>query len=320
MSFVHDDPDFAQLVQIVARQTGIAAALIEKDYWVTHTLWALHQTGLEIWFKGGTSLSKGFALIQRFSEDLDLMIEHGKVGDLPAITSWTSANKGPVAKRRAFYDALSAVLVVPSVRIERDTSRVDALARGADYLGHYPGALVGQLAPAMSPFVRLEVGRARVVPFVEKALSSFVHEHLDREGMVPAYDENRPVVVRCVHPLVTLLEKLDAMARRYSRDNMEANSFVRHYEDAAQIILAEDRLPDARISAAALAHEMLDQRDIAALPLAGEPALHLTDPTKRQAVEQAYAMISPMYWGPRILLEETCEIIREWVGRLELNR
>lgn len=91
MSFVHEDPQFAELLHIVARETGIAAALIEKDYWVTHTLWALHETGLEIWFKGGTSLSKGFGLIERFSEDLDLMIQHGTAQGLPEVSSWTSS-------------------------------------------------------------------------------------------------------------------------------------------------------------------------------------------------------------------------------------
>ncbi len=54
MNFVHEDPDFGHLLEIVSRQTGISAALVEKDYWVTHTLWALHETGLDIWFKGGT--------------------------------------------------------------------------------------------------------------------------------------------------------------------------------------------------------------------------------------------------------------------------
>ena len=95
MTFVHQDAEFAQLVQIVARSTGIAAALIEKDYWVTHTLWAIHQTGLDLWFKGGTSLSKGFGLIQRFSEDLDLIVEHGTANGLPKVTIWTSINRGP---------------------------------------------------------------------------------------------------------------------------------------------------------------------------------------------------------------------------------
>ena len=106
MTFVHQDPEFAQLVQIVARSTGIAAALIEKDYWVTHTLWAIHQTGLDIWFKGGTSLSKGFGLIQRFSEDLDLMVERGTVGGLPADHEFAAE------QARKLYDLLPSSFVV----------------------------------------------------------------------------------------------------------------------------------------------------------------------------------------------------------------
>lgn len=315
MSFVHEDGEFQQLLGIVARETGIAAALIEKDYWVTHTLWALHGTGLEIWFKGGTSLSKGFGLIQRFSEDLDLMIQHGSAAGLPAVTNWTSTNKGPVKTRAAFYDALAGALVVPGVRVERDRSRIDKQARGADYLGYYPGALLDQLAPAMSPFVRLEVGRARVVPHVERPLGSFVHTYLADQGMLADYDDNRPAAVRCVHPLVTLFEKLDAMARRYPRDAMEADTFVRHYEDAAQIIRAIDDLPDAGMTAAELAQDMLDEKDIAGLPTPDEPALHLLDAAKRAEVERAYEKIAPMFWGPRIPLDEACAVIRGWLGR-----
>jgi len=51
--FVHGDPDFPQLLAIVSRETGVAAALVEKDYWATHCLWALHETGLER-YKGRT--------------------------------------------------------------------------------------------------------------------------------------------------------------------------------------------------------------------------------------------------------------------------
>jgi len=60
VSFVHDDRDFPQLLTLVTEETRIAPALVEKDYWVTHCMWALHQTGLDLWFKGGTSLSKGY--------------------------------------------------------------------------------------------------------------------------------------------------------------------------------------------------------------------------------------------------------------------
>lgn len=93
---------------------------------------------------GGTSLSKGFGLIQRFSEDLDLMVLHA---GLPDVTNWTSTDKGPVAKRRAFYDALATAIVVPGVRVERDQSRLDKQARGADYLAHYPGVLFDRITP-----------------------------------------------------------------------------------------------------------------------------------------------------------------------------
>jgi len=317
MSFVHDDPQFEQLLGIVARETGISEALIEKDYWVTHTLWALHETGLDIWFKGGTSLSKGFGLIQRFSEDLDLMIRAGMVTSLPNVKSWTSTKKRPVAQRQAFYDALADALVVPSVRVEIDRSRIDKRARGADYLGHYPGVRLTKLAPAMSPFVHLEVGHARVVPYVEKMLSSFVHDYLDAQGMLGDYKDNRPTAVRCVHPFVTLFEKLDAMARRYGRDPIEADIFVRHYEDAAQIIRSVDKLPAIGMSVVELAQDMVAKKDMRVLPSPDEPALRLDDSDKRDAIERAYTKITPMFWGPRIPLDEACSAIREWLRQLE---
>ena len=70
LNFVHDEPAFAFLLTQVADQTRIAAALIEKDDWIMHALWTLHGTRLDSWFKGGTSLSNGFSIIQQFSEDL----------------------------------------------------------------------------------------------------------------------------------------------------------------------------------------------------------------------------------------------------------
>lgn len=316
MKFVHEDPDFPQLISIVARETKIAPALIEKDYWVTHTLWALHETGLELWFKGGTSLSKGFGLISRFSEDLDLMILNGTVVELPVVANWTSTNKGPVKERAAFYDALAGALVVPDVRLERDQSRLDKQARGADYLGYYPGTMLDKLSPAMSPFVRLEVGRARVVPYVSCDLGSFVHTYLIRRSTLADYVDNRPVAVRCVHPIVTLIEKLDAMARRYARNEMEAAAFVRHYEDSAQIIRSANNLPDLGMSPGELLADMLAEKDISAPPSIDEPALDLSAEDKRIEVERAYKNIAPMFWGPRIPLGDCCAAIKSWISQV----
>jgi hypothetical protein len=52
VSYIHQDPDFNALLRLVAQKRGLAVGLVEKDYWVTHTLWALQQSGLEVWFKG----------------------------------------------------------------------------------------------------------------------------------------------------------------------------------------------------------------------------------------------------------------------------
>ncbi len=61
--FLHDHAEFGDALTIVATQRGLGEALIEKDYWIIHTLWSLAAAGLTVSLKGGTSLSKGFGLI-----------------------------------------------------------------------------------------------------------------------------------------------------------------------------------------------------------------------------------------------------------------
>lgn len=79
MSHLHLLPDFPDLLRQVAAELDRDLGMVEKDYWVVATLQALVEQGFEVWFKGGTSLSKGFALIERFSEDLGLRIDAGNV-------------------------------------------------------------------------------------------------------------------------------------------------------------------------------------------------------------------------------------------------
>jgi len=58
-------------------QLNLAEVAVEKDFWVCWTLqrlYALPEWGAHLTFKGGTSLSKGWQLIERFSEDIDIVI------------------------------------------------------------------------------------------------------------------------------------------------------------------------------------------------------------------------------------------------------
>ena len=72
-----------ELFLVTAREINLPEAMVEKDFWVCWTLdylfhdcpWARHLT-----FKGGTSLSKCFGLIQRFSEDIDLILDWRLLG------------------------------------------------------------------------------------------------------------------------------------------------------------------------------------------------------------------------------------------------
>jgi len=67
---------FGQAVRFTSDRMGLPAIYIEKDYWVTYALYQIFQSDLkeEVVFKGGTALSKCDKLIDRFSEDIDLVV------------------------------------------------------------------------------------------------------------------------------------------------------------------------------------------------------------------------------------------------------
>ena len=313
MKFVHDAPDFEELVLAVAAARRMLPALVEKDYWVTHALWAMHQTGLDIWFKGGTALSKGYGIIERFSEDVDLCIKAGAVTGLPPVASWTSANNGPIASRLAFYTRLIDVLVIPGAAVAIAPGSIDSRARSASYFIEYPGRFMGTLPATMRPHVLVEVGDARVTPFVERRISSFVHDWLESEGHLSDFIDNRPAQVRCLHPAAVLVEKLDAIRRRYHRTPMVGQEFIRHYEDAARVVLHLRQGEHRGINVATMMAEMVAMKQIAGPLTAADEAFGLNDAAARTELETAHALIAPMFWGSRISLGESCRLIREWL-------
>jgi len=317
LNFPHDDAEFEDLLSIVSDKRGFSPGLVEKDYWVIHTLWALHQSGLEVWFKGGTSLSKGFSIIERFSEDLDVKIEPGRVLSVPLVSNWTSNGTKAVGQRRAFFESLVTAITVPGARSSLDSDLFESSWRSAGIRVTYDGRYLRELREPFKPFVLLEVGTARVTPFVTCDLTSLVHDELLAQGQASDFRDNRPRAVRCVHPLVTLLEKLDALHLRVPKSSVEPAKFVRHFEDAARVIAAQTSLPPLLNydGLPELAREMLDERQIACLPDSGDPAFHVADDERWDAIRRAYAAIAPIYWGTRLSLEEACTAIREWIHR-----
>ena len=74
--YLHEDREtFKEIIEQVAEDTGRTAVVIEKDYYVTMILYFLSKALSNVVFKGGTSLSKGYKAINRFSEDIDITFD-----------------------------------------------------------------------------------------------------------------------------------------------------------------------------------------------------------------------------------------------------
>ena len=75
---LHENKDaFLELVQNTSEKLKIQEVFVEKDYWITYVLKTLSKWDSEgsVVFKGGTSLSKAYKVIDRFSEDVDLVLK-----------------------------------------------------------------------------------------------------------------------------------------------------------------------------------------------------------------------------------------------------
>ncbi len=321
MSFVHDDKDFDALLRIVADKRKISVGLVEKDYWVTHVLWALQHAGFDLWFKGGTSLSKGFGLIERFSEDLDLKLEPGRVAGIPPVTDWKREGTQLVATRKAHLEALAAAIAIPGAEVSLDKDLVDEPWRSVNIQVAYPAKQLGNLSGVLKPFVLLEVGSARVTPSIACDMSAFVHDELVAQGQLAQWQDNRPRQLRCVHPTVTLLEKLDALARRVPNPDRDPATFIRHYEDAERIITKIGSLPalEGYAGPRLLAEEMVREKQIKPVPTVDHAAFVIQADARGDAIRSAFEAIGPMYWGPRKTLDGCIETIQSWIREVDFT-
>ncbi len=119
-----------------------------------------------------------------------------------------------------------------------------------------------------------------------------------------------------MHPLVTLIEKLDALHRAVPNETRSAATFVRHFEDAVRIIRASELPPlDGYRDVLALVSEMQQQGQIRQVPRADDPAFAPDSSARWRAVRDAHLEAAQLHWGPRVEVDEACEAIRGWIER-----
>lgn len=215
MMYLHNDRDlFAEVITETNEQTGIARSIIEKDYYVTMILKLLAAKNHDIVFKGGTSLSKCFHLINRFSEDIDITFpEH----------------IGEARRKKLKYNVLKPVsdeLGMPIENWDSIESNKDYNCYLFDYrpISEYPTA-------GILPGVKLETAlisyafpteRCEITSMIYDSIREAAPDIIERYGLAPF-----AMQVQSVNR--TFIDKIYALCDYYLEK--KTNRFSRHLYD-----------------------------------------------------------------------------------------
>jgi hypothetical protein len=311
--FLHARRDFGQLLSLIANERRIDPVLVEKDYWLMHCLWGLQAQGLRFELKGGTSLSKGFGIIHRFSEDIDIRIEPPATLDVK--TGRNQDKAAHVESRRSFYDWLAREIRIPGiVAVERDTDFDDEKLRSAGIRLVYPTTL-GSLQGIKSG-VLLEVGFDDTAPNRPVTISSWAYDTAAARGV--SVRDNRALDVLCYEPSHTFVEKLQTLSTKY-RGLPETGrlppNFLRHYYDV-YCLLAQ---PDVLEFVGTQAYEARKRQRFRAadeLVIARNPAFVLDDQSRRLVFAAEYARTAALYYQGQPSFEDILARIHAHIERL----
>lgn len=220
MSRLREDPlALADWSSAVATLTGIPLEHVVKDFWITESLRVMAATasenGVHLVFKGGTSLSKGYQLISRFSEDIDLLClaEGGET----AVHS----------EMRRLHEAVAGQLGVEPLVDSKKSMKGEF--RPAEYA--YPGQVL--LEGAVPGTIRVELSTwGGSIPSEVKTLRSLIAEHAGAAGLDGAYEENEAFKITVLRPERTMVEKLVVLHDAASgKDERRQRKTARHYYD-----------------------------------------------------------------------------------------
>ncbi len=311
--FLHQLPIFTELVDQLAQSLNVNSYLIEKDYWLMHCLWGLQQQGWKFELKGGTSLSKGHAIIERFSEDIDIRFEPpvdhavktGKNHDKPA----------HVAARKDYFDLLAGNIQIPGlIGVTRATDFDDTSYRNGGIVLNYPS--VTQPLPGVKDGILLEVGFDLTAPNAPRTISSWAMDAALKAGL--AVIDNRAVDVPCYALGYTLVEKLQTVSTKYRKQQETGNfakNFLRHYYDI--YCLLEQAEAQAFIGSTAYqAHKQLRFPKADNQHIASNEAFLLSDPVVRALYERKYRETAALYYAGQVPFATIFDRIAQYRDRL----
>jgi hypothetical protein len=225
-----EHPDFEQAVLQATehfRQRNLRPAIIEKDYYVTEALRVIANTsGDKIIFKGGTSLVKGWNLIQRFSEDIDIFLD-------------PTAFQPPLGKRgidRELKKLSDAIGRHPALSFEKNESKtIGGFGRNDrfSYIQRFGGP--GEVANRVLVEAGAASGRE---PSEIVHLRSYLGQFLNETGRSIGAEDEGSFPFRLLHFRRTFVEKMFAIHSKVEllkRTKQPLGSYARHYYDLFQL-------------------------------------------------------------------------------------
>lgn len=214
--FLHkDDRELLRDILVtVSEKSGIDESIVEKDYYVTMILKELACRNADVVFKGGTSLSKAYHVIERFSEDIDITFDE---------------RLGEARRKKVKYQLLQPI----SELLELPIDNWDSIESDKDY-NHYDFSYMSVGAEDRSglrPYIKLETAlMSYAYPTEEKEITSIIYDHMvEEEPEIIQMYGLEPFVMKVQTLSRTFIDKLFAVCDYYLIGKPTRNS--RHLYD-----------------------------------------------------------------------------------------
>lgn len=222
---------FRQAIQFTADQMKIPAIYVEKDYWVTYALFTIFNDdiGKDTVFKGGTALSKCYNMIERFSEDIDLVV----------LRREGESNNILTTKIRTISDVVNAVL--PEVNIDGLTQKMGMNRKTAH---SYNKEFKDDYGQVRDVIVVEATWLGYFEPYTTKNIVSFVGQMMLDNKQSEIAQENGliPFELLALEPIRTICEKIMSLVR-FSYGENPVDDFkkkIRHTYDLHQLLKQEE--------------------------------------------------------------------------------
>ena len=218
---------FRQAITFTAQQINLREIYVEKDYWVTYALYSIfkHPIGKETVFKGGTALSKCYSFIDRFSEDIDLVV----------FRSQAESNNQLTNKIKTISKVVSRTM--PEVKVNGITVKKGMNRK----TGHsYEKTFKGDYGQVRDVIIVEATWLGYYEPYSTKNIHSYIYDMMMATGqhaMIKEYGLE-PFPVQVLDARRTLCEKIMSLVRfSYGKDAIsDLKQKIRHTYDLHQLL------------------------------------------------------------------------------------